>query len=111
MYDRHFNTRKQDKAAMPDWLAFCNSTRLHSTLGYVSPMQFEKKLAGRTGKIFYLIVNIILFSKYTLSKHLCNFDNQTLLTSNSIALTQFEKNIAGIDMIIMGSASYGLGKT
>jgi transposase InsO family protein len=25
-----------------DWIAFYNATRLHSTLGYVSPMKYEK---------------------------------------------------------------------
>ena len=25
-----------------DWLSFYNHSRLHSTLGYVSPMQFEQ---------------------------------------------------------------------
>ena len=25
-----------------DWLTFYNYARLHSTLGYVSPMQYEK---------------------------------------------------------------------
>ena len=25
-----------------DWLTYCNHRRLHSTLGYISPMQFEK---------------------------------------------------------------------
>jgi transposase InsO family protein len=27
-----------------DWLSFYNHSRLHSTLGYVSPMQFEQHL-------------------------------------------------------------------
>ncbi len=26
-----------------DWLTFYNHRRLHSTLGYVSPMQFKKR--------------------------------------------------------------------
>lgn len=26
-----------------DWLTFYNHRQLHSTLGYVSPMQYEKK--------------------------------------------------------------------
>lgn len=39
---RTFKTREQAKAEVMDWLAFYNATRLHSTLGYVSPMNFEK---------------------------------------------------------------------
>jgi transposase InsO family protein len=34
-----------------DWLAFYNATRLHSTLGYVSPMRYEKnRLAAQERK-------------------------------------------------------------
>ena len=46
--DRHdFGTRRAARDEIMAWIATCNHTRLHSTLGYLSPMQFEKKwLAG-----------------------------------------------------------------
>ena len=37
-----FDTRRQAMDEVIDWLTFYNHRRLHSTLGYVSPMQFEK---------------------------------------------------------------------
>jgi transposase InsO family protein len=33
----------QAKDEVVDWLRFYNSRRLHSTLGFLSPMDFEKK--------------------------------------------------------------------
>jgi transposase InsO family protein len=42
VYGQRFTTREEAKAALMNWLAFYNAGRLHSTLGYVSPMQFEK---------------------------------------------------------------------
>ena len=36
-----FKTRRQAMDEVIDWLTFYNHTRLHSTLGYISPMQFE----------------------------------------------------------------------
>ena len=39
LYGRQFATRRE---AM-DWINFYNHKRLHSTLGYVSPMTFEQR--------------------------------------------------------------------
>jgi putative transposase len=38
-----FETRRQAKDEVINWLRFYNSRRLHSTLGYLSPMNSEKK--------------------------------------------------------------------
>ena len=42
----HFGTRRQAKDEVMDWLQFYNHRRLHSTLGYLSPMNFEKARAN-----------------------------------------------------------------
>ena len=39
---RKLKTRRQVVDEIIDWLTFYNYARLHSTLGYVSPMQCEK---------------------------------------------------------------------
>ena len=42
LYGKKFATRQDAMDAVLDWMAFYNHRRLHSTLGYLSPMQFEK---------------------------------------------------------------------
>ena len=43
LYGRKFATRRDAMDEVMDWLTFYNHTRLHSTLGYVSPMTFEQR--------------------------------------------------------------------
>jgi transposase InsO family protein len=42
LHGRRFATRRAAMDEVMDWLTFYNHKRLHSTLGYVSPMTFEK---------------------------------------------------------------------
>jgi hypothetical protein len=42
LYGRKFETRRQAMDEVIDWMTFYNHRRIHSTLGYISPMQFEK---------------------------------------------------------------------
>lgn len=42
LHGRRFETRREAMDEVIDWLTFYNHRRLHSTLGYVSPMQFER---------------------------------------------------------------------
>ena len=42
LYGQKFATRREAMDEVIDWLTFYNHRRPHSTLGYVSPMQFEK---------------------------------------------------------------------
>jgi putative transposase len=43
LHGMRFETRRAAMDEVIDWLTFYNHRRLHSTLGYVSPMQFERK--------------------------------------------------------------------
>ncbi len=43
VHGQKFATREQARQAVMDWMAFYNHRRLHSTLGYLSPMQYEQR--------------------------------------------------------------------
>jgi putative transposase len=42
-----FGTRRRAKDEVMDWITFYNYRRLHSTLGYASPMAIEQKWLAR----------------------------------------------------------------
>ena len=42
LHGRRFDTRRLAQDEVIDWINFYNHRRMHSTLGYVSPMAFEK---------------------------------------------------------------------
>jgi putative transposase len=43
LHGKRFATRRDAMDEVVDWLVFYNSTRLHQTLDYVSPMVFEEQ--------------------------------------------------------------------
>ena len=43
LYGLRFATPRQAMDEVMSWLTFYNHKRLHSTLGYVSPMTFEQR--------------------------------------------------------------------
>ena len=51
LHDMRLATRRQAKDEIMDWLTFYNGKRLHSTLGYMSPMAFEKKRLAEERKL------------------------------------------------------------
>lgn len=44
LHGLHFESIRAAKDETLDWLLWYNNTRLHSTLNYVSPVQFEQDL-------------------------------------------------------------------
>lgn len=43
LYGKRFATRREAMDEVIDWLMFYNQSRFHSSLSYMSPMQFEKR--------------------------------------------------------------------
>ncbi len=43
VHGQRFATHEQARKAVMDWIAFYNHSRLHSALGYLSPMQYEQR--------------------------------------------------------------------
>ena len=43
LYGKRFSTSRAAIDEMIDWLMFYNHSRLHSSLGYMSPVQFEQR--------------------------------------------------------------------
>ena len=46
LHDMCFSTRRAAKDEVMNWIQFYNSKRLHSTLGYLSPMDYERNRRG-----------------------------------------------------------------
>ena len=51
LHGSRFETIRQAKDEVIAWLLWYNRTRMHSTLKYVSPMQFEQDWADESAKI------------------------------------------------------------
>ena len=51
LYGKRFATQREAMDEVIDWLTFYNHRRLHSTLGYISPMKYEENWrAGQAKK-------------------------------------------------------------
>ena len=51
LHGRHFQTIRQAKDEIIAWLLWYNQTRMHSTLNYLSPAEYEQGCKHRTAKI------------------------------------------------------------
>ena len=51
LHGMRFDSRRQAKDEVIDWIGFYNHRRLHSTLAYLSPMAFERKWLAEQKRI------------------------------------------------------------
>jgi len=47
VYETHFSTKEEARRAVFEWLIWYNSKRLHSSISYMSPMEFEESLIDK----------------------------------------------------------------
>jgi putative transposase len=50
VHGEHFATRAQARQAILEYIGYYNTERRHSSIGYVSPAQFERRWLARDGK-------------------------------------------------------------
>jgi putative transposase len=51
LHGKHFETIRQAKDEIIAWLLWYNQTRMHSTLNYLSPNEYEQDCKQATAKI------------------------------------------------------------
>jgi len=47
VHDANFSTKEEARQAIFEWIIWYNNERLHSSLGYVSPREFEEALRSQ----------------------------------------------------------------
>jgi transposase InsO family protein len=51
VHGEHFRTREQARQAIIEYIGYYNAERRHSSLGYVPPVQFERRWRAQVEKL------------------------------------------------------------